>query len=89
MARLPAWHLPTWFPDPWQLRRPVTPPATPRPLDMESADPLARVREQRRTALVSELLPKLRRLNPLWSDDEILETAESIAELRLLDEEIG
>ena len=52
-------------------------------------DPMARVRESRRRSLVSELLPKLRRLNPLWTDDEILETAESMAELRLLDEEIG
>jgi hypothetical protein len=52
-------------------------------------DPMARVREQRRKALVSELLPKLRRLNPLWSDEEVLDAAESIAELRLLDEEIG
>lgn len=26
---------------------------------------------------------------PLWSDEEILDTAERMAELRLLDEEIG
>jgi hypothetical protein len=47
------------------------------------------VREARFKALVSELLPKVRRLNPLWSDDEMLDSAESMAELRLLDEEIG
>jgi hypothetical protein len=47
------------------------------------------VREPRRRALVDELLPRLRRLNPLWTHDEILESAESMAELRLLDEEMG
>ena len=52
------------------------------------ADPTARVREARFKALVSELLPKVRRLNPLWSDDEVLDSAESMAELRLLDEEL-
>jgi len=31
----------------------------------------------------------VRRLNQHWSDDEIFEIAESMAELRLLDEEIG
>jgi hypothetical protein len=55
------------------------------PLD----DPRARVRAQRIRALIDELIPKLRRLNPQWTDDEIIETAESMAELRLLDEEIG
>ena len=68
--------------------REVTRPALPRPKSMED-DPMARVRERRRRDLVDELLPKLRRLNPLWTDDEILESAESMAELRLLDEEIG
>ena len=33
--------------------------------------------------------PKVRRLNQHWSDDEIFEIAESMAELRLLDEELG
>jgi hypothetical protein len=56
---------------------------------MESDHLLARVRERRRRALVDELLHKLQRLNPLWTDDEILESAESMAELRLLDEEMG
>lgn len=55
---------------------------------MESDDPIARVRARRLRALVDELLPKLRRLNPQWSDEEILDTAESMAELRLLDEEM-
>jgi hypothetical protein len=47
---------------------------------MESDDPLERVRERRFRALVDELLQ--------WSDEEILDTAESMAELRLLDEEM-
>jgi hypothetical protein len=38
-----------------------------RPLCMEPDNPIARVRDQRRKALISELLPKLRRLNRLWS----------------------
>jgi hypothetical protein len=56
---------------------------------MERDDPTSKVRQQRRRALVSELLPKVRRLSPHWSDDEVLEMAESMAELRLLDEEMG
>ena len=56
---------------------------------MEQDNPTAKVRARRRRALVDELLPKVRRLNPHWTDDELLEMAESMAELRLLDEEIG
>jgi hypothetical protein len=56
---------------------------------MEGNDPLWRVCERRRSAMVDELLPKLRRLNRVWTDDESLDTAESMAELRLLDEELG
>ena len=52
-------------------------------------DPRAKVREKRLAALVDELLPTVRRLNPRWSDDEVIEMAESMAELRLLDEEMG
>ena len=69
--------------------REVTRPALSRPKSMERDDPMVRVREQRHRALIDELLPRLRRLNPLWTDDEILETAERMAELRLLDEEMG
>jgi hypothetical protein len=50
---------------------------------MDPDDRLARVREQRRQALISELIPMLRRLNPRWSDDEILEAAQRMAELRV------
>ena len=52
-------------------------------------DPTARVRERRFQGLVSELLPKVRRLNPTMPDDQVREMAESMAELRLLDEELG
>ena len=52
-------------------------------------DPMASVRERRFQGLVNELLPKVRRLNPTMPDDQVLEMAESMAELRLLDEEIG
>ena len=52
-------------------------------------DPTARVREQRFQGLVSDLVPKVRRLNPMMPDDQVLEMAESMAELRLLDEELG
>ena len=56
---------------------------------MERDDnPLAKVREQRFRALVDELLPRVRRFNPTLPDDQVLEMAESMAELRL-DEEIG
>jgi len=45
---------------------------------------MARVRERRCRALVDELLPKVRRLNPTMPDDQVLEMAESMADLRLL-----
>jgi hypothetical protein len=47
------------------------------------------VRKQRFDALVEQLVPQVRRLNPNWTDEEVLESAESMAQLRLLDEEIG
>jgi hypothetical protein len=56
---------------------------------MDNDDPTARVRAQRRRALVDELLPKVRHLNPHWPDDQVLEMAESMAEFRLFDREIG
>ena len=40
-------------------------------------------------ALVDELLPKVRRLNPTMPDDQVVELAESMPEFRLLDEEGG
>lgn len=60
-----------------------------QPLGMEPDDPLERVRERRFRALVDELLSKVRRLNSTMPDDQVLELAESMAEFRLLDEEMG
>ena len=59
-----------------------------RPLGMEPDDAMARVRERRFRALVDELLPKVRRLNPTMPDEQVLELAESMANLRLLHEEL-
>ena len=59
-----------------------------RQLGMEPDNPMARVRARRRKALVDELLPTVRRLNPTMPDDQVLEMAESMAELRLFDEEM-
>ena len=56
---------------------------------MNTDDPRARVRERRRRAYIDELIPRVRRLNPHWTDDEVIEMAESMADVRLLDEEIG
>jgi len=56
---------------------------------MEQDNPMARVRERRLKALIEELLPKVRRLNPTMPDDQVFELVESMAELRLLDEEMG
>jgi hypothetical protein len=75
----------SWEFDGW----PVTPSPLRRPLGMEPDNPMARVRARRFQALVDELLPKVRRLNPTMPDDQVLEMAESMAELRLLDAEIG
>lgn len=69
--------------------RPVPRSPVARPLDMEPDDPIGRVREQRLRALVDELLTLVRRLNPTLPDDQVLEMAESMAELRMLDEEMG
>ena len=69
---------------------PVPEAPTVRPLGMEPLDdPSARVRAQRLRAMIDELIPKVRRLNPSMPDDQMIEPAESMAELRLLDEEMG
>lgn len=71
--------------DAWPVpRAPVA-----RPVGMQPDDPMARVRERRLGALVDELLPKVRRLNPTMPDDQVVELAESMPEFRLLDEEGG
>jgi hypothetical protein len=68
----------------------VTPLLARRPQGMErDENPLANVRERRFRALVDELLPQVRRFNPTMPDDQVLEMAEKMAELRLFDEEMG
>ena len=74
-----------WDFGPWSCVTPMPAPASP---GMESDDPRAQVRQRRLRALIAELIPKVRRLNPHWSDEEVIEMAESMAELRLLDEEM-
>ena len=46
-------------------------------------------RERRFHLLVAELLPHVRRLNPMMPDDERRETAEAMARLRLLGEDFA
>jgi hypothetical protein len=82
MSSYISWGFDLW---PWD----VTASTGQRPQGMEPDDPMARVRERRFRALVDELLPKVRRLNPMLPDDQVLEMAESMAEFRLLDEEIS
>jgi hypothetical protein len=84
MGRLPACHSPGGASTGRMPNAPLG-----RLLGMEPDDPMVRVRERRLRALVDELLPKVRRLNPTLPDDQVLELAESMAGLRLLDEEIG
>jgi hypothetical protein len=56
---------------------------------MEPNDPIEKVREQRFRRLVDALLPQVRRLNPTMPDDQVLEMAESMAELRLREDEVS
>lgn len=55
----------------------------------EIPNALARVRAERFNALVSDLIPRIRRLSPHLSDEALLEAAERMAEYRLTDEELG
>jgi hypothetical protein len=67
----------------------VTPTSLRRPPVMEPNDPIEKVREQRFRRLVDALLPQVRRLNPTMPDDQVLEMAESMAELRLREDEVS
>ena len=71
--------------DAFACRLVVTNTVPSSPKNMED-DLRLRRRAARRRAYIDELLPMVR-LNPLWSDDEALELAESMAEMRMLDEE--
>jgi hypothetical protein len=52
-------------------------------------DPLTEVRTERVRALVAELVPKIRRLSPEMTDDQVLAAAERMARYRLADEALG
>lgn len=68
----------------WYPRSPL-----PRPVGMEADTPRARARARRKRQILDELLATVRRFNPTLPDDQLLEMAERMAELRLLDEDIG
>ena len=85
-SSLAAWLSCPWDFDYWQVpKAPVARPFRLDPLD----DPRTRVRAQRLRAMIEELIPKVRRLNATMPEDQVIEMADSMAELRLLDEEIG
>ena len=50
-------------------------------------DPLARSRAHRLRAIVDELVPRMRRVNPDMPDELFLDMIEDMAERRLVDEE--
>jgi hypothetical protein len=52
-------------------------------------DPLTEVRADRFCALVAELMPKIRRVSPDLTDDQLRAAAELMARYRLADEELG
>lgn len=58
-------------------------------MDSPYDDPRMRIREQRIRAIIASLLPTLRRVNPTMPDDQLIDLAESMAEVRLSDEDIG
>jgi hypothetical protein len=55
----------------------------------EAYDPLTEVRAERYRALVAELMPKIRRVSPDLTDEQLLAAAELMAQYRLADEELG
>jgi hypothetical protein len=55
----------------------------------EAFDPLTDVRAARFRALVEELMPKIRRVSPNLTDDQLRAAAELMAEYRLADEALG
>lgn len=52
-------------------------------------DPLTDVRAERFRALVEELMPKIRRVTPNLTDEQLRAAAELMAQYRLADEELG
>jgi hypothetical protein len=55
----------------------------------EAFDPLVQVRNERFRALVEELMPKIRRVTPDLTEEQLLAAAELMAEYRLADDELG
>ena len=55
----------------------------------EAFDPLTEGRAERFRALVAELMPKIKRVSPELTDDQLRAAAELMAEYRLADEELG
>ena len=55
----------------------------------EAYDPLTEVRAVRFRALVAELMPKIRRVSPDLTEEQLLAAAERMAEYRLADDELG
>ncbi len=55
----------------------------------EALEPLTQVRAERYRALVAELMPKIRRVTPGLTDEQLLAAAERMAKYRLADEELG
>jgi hypothetical protein len=52
-------------------------------------DLLTAVRADRVRALVAELMPKIRRVSPEMTDEQVLAAAELMARYRLADEALG
>jgi hypothetical protein len=52
-------------------------------------DPLTDVRAERFRALVAELMPKIRRVSPELTDQQVVAAAELMARYRLTDEDLG
>jgi hypothetical protein len=52
-------------------------------------DPLTDVRAERFRALVAELMPKIKRVSPELTDQQVVAAAELMARYRLADEALG
>jgi hypothetical protein len=55
----------------------------------EDYDPLTDVRAERFRALVAELMPKIKRVSPELTDQQVVAAAELMARYRLADEALG
>ena len=55
----------------------------------DALDPQTQLRTERYRALVAELKPKIRRVSPDLTEDQLVAAAELMARYRLADEELG